>query len=121
MIRDLLKAKLRHSPERIILGEIRGGEAFDLLQALNTGHSGTLSTLHANSASQAISRFTTCVLQSGVELPYRAVRANIGEALHWLVHLERRQGSRAVTEVLKLRRYAPEEDSYELETIHRKS
>src|SRR6202034_298573 len=71
-IRDLLKASLRHRPDRIILGEIRGGEAFDLLQLLNTGHSGTLSTVHASSARQAISRFTSCVLQSGVDLPYRA-------------------------------------------------
>ena len=65
-IRDLLKAALRHRPDRIILGEIRGGEAFDLLQLLNTGHSGTLSTIHANSARQGLARFTSCVLQSGV-------------------------------------------------------
>jgi len=76
-IRDLLKASLRHRPDRIILGEIRGGEAFDLLQLLNTGHSGTLSTVHASSAQQAISRFTSCVLQSGIELPYRAIKSNI--------------------------------------------
>jgi pilus assembly protein CpaF len=68
-IRDLLRAALRHRPDRIILGEVRGGEAFDLLQALNTGHSGTLSTIHANSAEQAINRLASCVLQSGVELP----------------------------------------------------
>jgi pilus assembly protein CpaF len=73
-IRDLLKATLRHRPDRIIVGEIRGGEAFDLLQLLNTGHSGTISTVHANSAAQGISRFTTCVLQSGVELPSRAIK-----------------------------------------------
>ena len=76
-IRDLLKATLRHRPDRIILGEISGGEAFDLLQLLNTGHSGTLSTVHANSAAQGISCFTTCVLQSGVEMPYRAIKTNI--------------------------------------------
>src|SRR6516225_8514387 len=63
-IRDLLKASLRHRPDRIIVGEVRGGEAFDLLQALNTGHSGSISTLHANSARQAIPRFADCVLQS---------------------------------------------------------
>ncbi len=92
-IRDLLEATLRHRPDGIILGEVRGGEAFDLLQALNTGHSGTLSTIHANSSAQALSRFTSCVLQSGVELPYHAIRANIGDALHVLVHLERRNGA----------------------------
>ena len=73
-IRDLLKAALRHRPDRILLGEIRGGEAFDLLQLLNTGHSGTLSTIHANSAKQGLARFTSCVLQSGVDLPYRAIK-----------------------------------------------
>jgi len=99
-IRDLLRATLRLRPDRILLGEVRGGEAFDLLQALNTGHSGTLSTIHANSAKEAISRFTTCVLLSGVELPYKAVRSNIAEALNLLVHIDRRNGRRFVTEIL---------------------
>ena len=85
---DLLRATLRHRPDRIILGEVRGGEAFDLLQALNTGHSGTLSTVHANSAAQSLSRFTSCVLQSGVELPYQAIRANIADAVQLVIHLE---------------------------------
>jgi len=111
-IRDLLRATLRHRPDRIILGEVRGGEAFDLLQALNTGHSGTLSTIHANSAQQALSRFTSCVLQSGVELPYQAIRANIGDAVHLLIHLERRNGKRQVTEALRLERFDPQADRY---------
>lgn len=111
-IRDLLRATLRHRPDRIILGEVRGGEAFDLLQALNTGHSGTLSTIHANSAAQALSRFTSCVLQSGVELPYHAIRANIGDALHVLVHLERRNGRRVVAEALQLEGFDPQSDRY---------
>src|SRR6516165_3177580 len=91
-IRDLLKASLRHRPDRILLGEIRGGEAFDLLQLLNTGHSGTLSTVHANSAQQALSRFSTCVLQSEMELPYRAIKSNIADSLNLLVQIERRPG-----------------------------
>jgi pilus assembly protein CpaF len=91
-VRDLIKASLRLRPDRILVGEVRGGEAFDLLQALNTEHAGTLSTLHANSASQAMSRFTTCVLMSGIELPYRAIRSNIAEALNLIVHVERRAG-----------------------------
>jgi pilus assembly protein CpaF len=111
-IRDLLRATLRHRPDRIILGEVRGGEAFDLLQALNTGHSGTLSTIHANSAAQALSRFTSCVLQSGVELPYQAIRANIGDALHLVVHLERRDGQRVVAEALRLSKFDPQADRY---------
>jgi hypothetical protein len=73
-IRDLLKAALRHRPDRIMLGEIRGGEAFDLLQLVNTGHSGTLSTIHANSAKQAPARFASCVLQGDIDLPYRAIK-----------------------------------------------
>ena len=116
-IRDLLRATLRHRPDRIILGEVRGGEAFDLLQALNTGHSGTLSTIHANSAGQALSRFTSCVLQSGVELPYQAIRANIGDALHLVVHLERRNGRRVVAEALRLQKFDPQADRYLTEPL----
>jgi pilus assembly protein CpaF len=113
-IRDLLRATLRHRPDRILLGEVRGGEAFDLLQALNTGHSGTLSTIHANSADQALRRFTSCVLQSGVDLPYTAIRHGIGECVQLLVHLERRQMRRLVTELVHVRGYDPERDRYDL-------
>lgn len=116
-IRDLLKATLRHRPDRIIVGEIRGGEAFDLLQALNTGHSGTLSTIHANSAAQALQRFTSCVLQSGVELPYRAIKSHIADSIQLLVHIERHHGNRVVSQVLKIQGYALETDKYEFETL----
>lgn len=117
-IRDLLKATLRHRPDRIILGEIRGGEAFDLLQLLNTGHSGTLSTVHANSAAQGISRFTTCVLQSGVELPYRGIKTNIADSLNIIVQIQRRPGARFVSEVLGIRGYDAEPDQYSLHPIY---
>jgi pilus assembly protein CpaF len=117
-LRDLLKTTLRLRPDRILLGEVRGGEAFDLLQALNTGHSGTLSTLHANSAGQAIARFTTCVLQSGIELPYRAIRANIADALDLLVHIERRQGKRLVTQVYRVHGYDDTLDRYDLAQVY---
>jgi pilus assembly protein CpaF len=118
-IRELLKATLRHWPDRIILGEIRGGEAFDLLQLLNTGHSGTISTVHANSAAQGISRFTTCVLQSGIEMPYRAIKANIAESLDIVVQVERRPGYRYVSEVLEIQGYKPEYDQYDLRNLYR--
>jgi len=118
-IRDLLKASLRHRPERTILGEIRGEEAFDLLQALNTGHSGSLSTIHANSASQALSRLASCVLQSGIELPYKAIKANIADSIHLLIHIERRQAKRFVSEVLELSAYSPTDDNYTLSPIYR--
>ena len=110
----MLRATLRHRPDRIVLGEVRGGEAFDLLQALNTGHSGTLSTIHANSAEQALSRFTSCVLQSGIDLPYAAIRHAVGEGVQLLVHLERRHGHRRVTQVRRVGRYDPATDQYEL-------
>ncbi len=120
-IRDLLKATLRHRPDRIILGEIRGGEAFDLLQLLNTGHSGTISTVHANSATQGISRFTTCALQSGVEMPYRAIKANIAESLDVVVQIERRPGARFVSEVAEILGYETEADRYRFESIYSRS
>jgi pilus assembly protein CpaF len=116
-IRDLLKASLRHRPDRIILGEIRGGEAFDLLQLLNTGHSGTLSTVHASSAPQALARFTSCVLQSGIELPYRAIKSNIADSLNVLIQLERRPGKRLVSEVIEIRGYNSEADRYDLSPV----
>jgi Flp pilus assembly CpaF family ATPase len=112
-IRNLLKAALRHRPDRIVLGEIRGGEAFDLLQLLNTGHSGTLSTIHANSAKQGLSRFTSCVLQSGIELPYRAIKTNIADSLNIVIQIERRPGHRFISEVLEINSYEPDADLFD--------
>ncbi len=116
-IRDLLKASLGHRPDRIILGEIRGGEAFDLLQLLNTGHSGSLSTVHATSARQGLARFTSCVLQSGVDLPYRAIKTNVGVSVNVVVHLERRPGRRFVSEVVEIHGYDPDRDEYNYASI----
>ena len=117
-IRDLLKASLRHRPDRILLGEIRGSEAFDLLQLLNTGHAGTLSTIHASSAKQGLARFTSCVLQSGVELPYRAIKTNIGDSLNVVVHIERRPGRRFISEVLEINSYDPDSDLFDFCSIY---
>jgi pilus assembly protein CpaF len=119
-VRDLLKAALRHRPDRLLLGEIRGGEAFDLLQLLNTGHSGTLSTVHANSAKQGLARFTSCVLQSGVELPYTAIKTNIGDSLNVIVHLERRPGRRFVSEVLEINGYDQDSDLFDCRAVFQK-
>jgi len=94
------------------------GEAFDLLQLLNTGHSGSLSTVHATSAKQALARFTSCVLQSGVELPYRAIKTNIGDSLNIVVQLERRPGRRFVSEVVEINRYDPDLDEYDFGVIY---
>jgi pilus assembly protein CpaF len=120
-IRDLLKATLRHRPDRVIVGEVRGGEAYDLLQALNTGHAGTLSTIHANSALQALARMASCVLQAGVELPYPAIRQQIGDAIDFVLHLDRRHGVRCAYELLRLRRYTATEDRYETDDLFLKS
>jgi pilus assembly protein CpaF len=116
-IRDLLRATLRHRPDRVVVGEVRGGEAYDLLQALNTGHAGTLSTIHANSASQALSRLASCVLQAGVELPYAAIRQQIGDSINLVLHLDRRHGVRAASELLRVRRYAVDDDHYETDEL----
>ena len=116
-IRELLRATLRHRPDRIIVGEVRGGEAFDLLQALNTGHSGTLSTIHANSAAQALARFSSCVVQSGVELPYQAVRYQIADAINLVLHLGRAHGARVVRELIRISGYDAQHDRYEADTL----
>src|SRR6202049_1133700 len=116
-VRDLLKAALRHRPDRIIVGEVRGGEAFDLLQALNTGHSGTLSTIHANSAVQALARFSSCVVQSAVELPYQAVRYQIADAINLVLHLGRAHGARVVRELIRIGGYDAQHGRYETDTL----
>ena len=116
-IRELLRATLRHRPDRIIVGEVRGGEAYDLLQALNTGHAGTLSTIHANSAEQALARFSSCVVQSGIELPYQAVRYQIADAIDLVLHLGRHDGRRLVRELIRVGRYDVDGDRYEREEL----
>jgi pilus assembly protein CpaF len=117
-VRELLKATLHHRPDRITLGEVRGGEAFDLLQLLNTGHSGTISTVHPNSAQQALARFANCVLQSGIDLPYASINANIGDSLDLVVRLERKSGVRRVSEVLSVRGFDMERHEFRLERYY---
>lgn len=102
------------------VGEVRGGEAFELLQLLNTGHSGTLCTIHANSAKQGLARFTSCVLQSGVELPYTAIKSNIGDSLNVVLHVERRPGRRFISEVLEINSYNRDADLFDYGAIFQK-
>ena len=88
------------SPDRIVIGEIRGGEALDLLQALNTGHAGSMSTIHANSPIDALSRIETCALLSGIDIPLVALRAQVASAIDAVIHTARlSDGSRKVVEV----------------------
>jgi pilus assembly protein CpaF len=114
-IADLLRATLRHRPDRILVGEVRGPEAFDLLQALNTGHLGSLSTIHANSAEQALARLAHCVLTANVGLPHRSTREAIALAIHLIVHIARVKGRRTVTEVVRLHGYDGHTDRFLLE------
>jgi pilus assembly protein CpaF len=105
-IRDLVRNALRMRPDRIVVGEVRGAEALDMLQAMNTGHDGSLSTVHANSARDALARIETMVLMAGYDLPVRAIRQQVASALDLIVHIDRlSDGTRrvaAITEVLRM-------------------
>jgi pilus assembly protein CpaF len=114
-IADLVRATLRHRPDRILVGEVRGPEAFDLLQALNTGHLGSLTTIHANNAEQALTRLAHCVLTANVGLPHRSTREAITLAIHLVVHLARLDTRRAVTDVVRVRGYDPQSDRFVVE------
>ena len=99
-IRDLVIASLRLRPDRLVIGEIRGGEALDLLQAMNTGHSGSMSTIHANTPVDALSRMETCSIMSGIEMPLTAVRMQVASAINCVVHTMRLpDGSRKIVEI----------------------
>jgi pilus assembly protein CpaF len=106
-IRDLLRNALRMRPDRIVIGEVRGAEALDLLTALNTGHDGALSTVHASSPADALSRLETLALMAGVGLPHAAVAEQVRRGIDLVVHLERRpDGARRVTEIAEVVRAA---------------
>jgi pilus assembly protein CpaF len=101
--RDLVRNCLRMRPDRIIVGEVRGEEAFDMLQAMNTGHDGSISTIHANNPREALSRMENMVLMAGMELPSRAIREQVASAIHVFIQISRLQdGSRKVTHVTEV-------------------
>jgi pilus assembly protein CpaF len=102
-IRDLVRNALRMRPDRIIVGEIRGGEALDMLQAMNTGHDGSLSTVHSNSPRDAMSRVETMVLMAGLDLPIRAIREQVSRAINLIVHQSRlNDGTRRITHITEI-------------------
>jgi pilus assembly protein CpaF len=108
-IRELVRNSLRMRPDRIVVGEVRGAEALDMLQAMNTGHDGSLSTVHANSPRDALARVETMVLMAGYDLPVRAIRQQVSSALDLIVHLERLEdGSRRVTAITEVQRMEAE-------------
>jgi pilus assembly protein CpaF len=102
-IRDLVRNSLRMRPDRIVVGEVRGAEALDMLQAMNTGHDGSLSTGHANSPRDILSRLETMVLMAGYELPVKAIREQIANAIHLVVHQARlKDGTRKITHITEV-------------------
>lgn len=102
-IRDLVRNTLRMRPDRIIVGEVRGGEALDMLQAMNTGHDGSLTTVHSNSPRDTLARIETMVLMAGMDLPVRAIREQVASALDLIVHIHRlRDGTRRITHVTEV-------------------
>ena len=102
-IRDLVRNALRMRPDRIVVGEVRGGEALDMLQAMNTGHDGSLTTVHANSPRDVLSRLETMVLMAGVDIPMRAIREQISSAINLIVHQARlKDGSRRLTHITEI-------------------
>jgi len=109
-IRDLVRNALRMRPDRIIVGEVRGGEALDMLQAMNTGHEGSLSTAHTNGPRDCLARLETMVLMAGTELPSHAIRQQISSAVDLIVHQDRlRDGSRKITYITEVQRMESEE------------
>ncbi len=104
-VRELVRASLRMRPDRLVVGEVRGAEAFDMLQALNTGHDGSLSTVHANSPADALARLETLVLLAGVALPLHAVRGEVSAAVDAIVQVERGDGgARSIVAVAEVGR-----------------
>jgi pilus assembly protein CpaF len=102
-IRQLVINALRMRPDRIIVGEARGGEALDMLQAMNTGHDGSMTTIHSNSPRDTLRRIETMVLMAGMELPLRAIREQVSSAIDLVIHMERmRDGTRKVTQVTEV-------------------
>jgi pilus assembly protein CpaF len=114
---DLLKSALRWRPDRIILGEVRGIEARTLLDSLNTGHSGSLATIHANSAEKALHRFASLVMRSHAQTTFSDTEAEIGEAVDFVVHVERQPGRRVIREVLALRGYDRDTKRFLIEPV----
>jgi pilus assembly protein CpaF len=118
-IRDLVKAALRHRPDRILVGEVRGAEAWDFLQALNTGHPGSLCTIHAENPRKALSRLAALTLQAETEMPYRAIQTEIGELISVVVQVGRdKDGQRRVMEVFEVEGFDPDRGQYEGEIVY---
>jgi pilus assembly protein CpaF len=115
---DLLRSALRWRPDRIILGEVRGIEARTLLDSLNTGHSGSLATIHANSAQKALGRFANLVMRSHSQVLFSDIEAEIADAVDFIIHIERQPGHRSVREVLRLSGYDRTSQRFHIEQAY---
>jgi len=115
---DLLKDALRFRPDRIILGEVRGVEARTLLDSFNTGHSGSLATIHANSAEKALCRFANLVMRGHAQTTFSDTEAEIAEAVDFVVHVERQPGKRTIREVLRLNGYDRRTEQFRFEAVY---
>ena len=120
-IRDLVRHALRHRPDHIVVGEVRGGEAADLLQALNTGHGGSLTTVHSNNAESALSRVASCAMQAGGELPWEVTCRGVVDGIAMVIHMTRREGRRFVEEALRVRGYDAPQNRWLIEPIRRET
>ena len=116
-IRDLVRHALRHRPDHIVVGEVRGGEAADLLQALNTGHGGSLTTVHANNAESALSRIASCAMQGGGELPWEVTCRGVVDGIALVIHMTRREGRRFVEEALFVKGYEAAENRWVIQPV----
>ncbi len=116
-IRDLVRHALRHRPDHIVVGEVRGGEAADLLQALNTGHGGSLTTVHANNAESALSRIASCAMQGGGELPWEVTCRGVVDGIALVIHMTRREGRRFVEEAAFVRGYEAGENRWTVQPV----
>ena len=120
-IGQLLRSSLRHRPDRILLGEVRGAEAYDLLQGLNTGHWGSLSTIHANSAEEALMRLSHCAMEAKTGLGQDAINEAIGLAIQMVVHVQREQdGPRCVREIQTVKGYDRQTQRFLGEQVYRR-
>lgn len=117
--RDLVRLSLRFRPDRIIVGEVRGGEAFDLLDAANTGHDGCLATLHANNCAGALSRFESLVLRAGVNWPHEAIKAQIADTFDFVVFMARVKTGRKLAEIMAINGFDFDSKRYITEEVYR--
>ena len=118
-IRDLVKHALRHRPDHIVVGEVRGGEAADLLQALNTGHGGSLTTVHANNAESALSRLASCAMQGGGDLPWDVTCRGVVDGIAMVIHMTRADGRRVVEEAAMVTGYDAGRNAWDMQRLDR--